>query len=89
MPRGAREGGAAFVALAAIRLRWNRALAFVWAFNIEGTADLVYAIAQGFSHSLSSELGAAYWIPSLLVPSLLVTHFMMFKLLMEPTETVR
>ena len=46
-----------------------------WGFNIWGTADLLNAFYQA-NHAglLAGQLGAAYFIPSFLVPLLLVTH---------------
>ena len=46
-----------------------------WGFNIWGTADLLNAFYQA-NHAglLAGQLGAAYFIPTLLVPLLLVTH---------------
>ena len=36
----------AFLALAAVRLRWPLALALVWLFSVEGSLDLVKAVVQ-------------------------------------------
>jgi hypothetical protein len=74
----------ALVALAAIGTRSSGAL--VWIFNIIGTADLLNAFYQGSRISLADNpgaLGAAYFIPVLGVPLLLVTHFLVFRLLMR------
>jgi hypothetical protein len=72
---------AAVLALAAIpavagNVRGNRLL--VWIFNIEGTADLVAAIALATIHDAPAYMGAAYWIPAFWVPALLVTHAITF-----------
>lgn len=72
----------ALLALAALRTRWAGAL--VWIFNIFGTADLLNAFYQGSRISLANTpgiLGAAYFIPVLAVPLLLVTHVLVFRLL--------
>jgi hypothetical protein len=37
----------AFGALGALRWRWRGALALVWLFNLEGTADFLYGYAEG------------------------------------------
>jgi len=66
----------ALLAIVALRSRWARALALVWLFNLVGTLDLVYALFQG--NRLQVQLGAAYYIPSVAVPALLVTHAMIF-----------
>ncbi len=74
----------ALVALAALRTRWSGVL--VWIFNIVGTVDLLNAFYQGSRISLAVDpgiLGAAYFIPIFGVPLLLVTHVLVFRLLMR------
>src|SRR5262249_34236502 len=60
--------------LAIIKRPW--ALGAVWVFNLWGTADLLLAIYQGqIGVGIDpSELGAAFFIPTVIVPPLLVTH---------------
>ena len=56
----------------------------VWAFNLLGTADLLYAFYNGNRTGIGLEpglQGAAYFIPTLLVPLLLITHGLVFRLL--------
>jgi hypothetical protein len=56
----------------------------VWAFNILGSADLLYAFYQGNRVGLEPGLlGAAYFIPTVLVPLLLITHGLVFRLLLR------
>ena len=74
----------AFIALAALRSRFAEPL--VWLFNIVGTLDLLNAFYQGNAISLANApgvLGAAYFIPIFGVPLLLVTHVLVFRLLMR------
>ena len=60
---------------------------FVVAFNLVGTTDLIvdyyHAIQVGLP-ALAGQLGAAYAIPILYVPLLMITHFAAFYLLMRP-----
>ena len=73
----------ALIALAAVRTRLSEPL--VWIFNIFGTADLLNAFYQGDRLSLADTpglLGAGYFIPVFGVPLLLVTHVLVFRLLM-------
>jgi hypothetical protein len=66
----------------ALRARWRLALALVWLFAIEGTVDLLYALYQGAQNDLTSyQLGVAWYIPTFLVPAALVTHALIFILL--------
>ena len=66
-----------------IRVAWATALA--WLFNLWGTADLLYAFYQGLIGVGidPAALGAAFYIPTLVVPPLLVTHAMIFWLLLR------
>jgi hypothetical protein len=75
---------AALLALAAIpavaaNVRGARLL--VWVFNVEGTVDLIDAIALATIYEASPYMGAAYWIPAFWVPALLVTHYITFVVL--------
>lgn len=79
----------ALIALAALRTRSAGAL--VWVFNLVGTADLLNAFYQGSRISLANtpgSLGAAYFIPVLGVPLLMVTHVLVFRLLMRKGPAV-
>jgi len=79
----------ALISLAALRTQWAGVL--VWIFNIFGTADLLNAFYQGSRISLADtpgSLGAEYFIPIFGVPLLLVTHVLVFKLLMRK-ETLK
>lgn len=63
----------------------------VWVFNIVGTVDLLNAFYQGnrLGIGITPGLqGAAYFIPTVLVPLLLVTHALVFRILLEPKEGV-
>jgi len=53
-----------------------------WIFNLWGSADLLNAFYQA-NHTglLAGQLGAAYFIPTLIVPLLLITHGLVFRLL--------
>lgn len=60
------------------------ALAAVWLFNTWGTADFIFAFYQGPAVQLNpGELGAAFFIVTAIVPPLLVTHFLIFRLLIQ------
>jgi hypothetical protein len=75
---------AALLALAAIPLVTNGVASgrlFVWMFNVEGTLDLIAAIALATIYDASPFMGPAYWIPAFWVPGLLVTHYIVFVVL--------
>jgi hypothetical protein len=80
----------ALIALAALRTKMATAL--IWIFNLVGTADLLNAFYQGSRISLAQTpglLGAAYFIPILGVPLLLVTHVVVFRVLVRKAAVVR
>jgi hypothetical protein len=68
-------GVLALFALIALRTGWVGAVALVWLFNIVGTVDLLNALRHV---NVAPAFGAAWYIPTFLVPVLLVTHFMIF-----------
>lgn len=70
----------AFLALAR-NLALSRAL--VWVFNIEGSLDLVAAIALATLYGAPPFMGPAYWIPAFWVPALIVTHIVTFIVLLQ------
>jgi hypothetical protein len=74
----------ALLAIAALRQAWPSAIPLVWLFNVEGTLDLVNAFYQGLRNNV--QLGAAYYIPTFAVPALLVTHAMIFAMLIRRTR---
>ena len=76
----------AFLALAFIRLRWSLAMPMVWLFNIEGTLDLFNAVFRGVINDAWNGMGATFWIPSVIVPALLVTHYIVFLILLRPVN---
>ena len=70
----------ALLALILLRTSWAGALAHVWLFNIVGTVNLLNALRHV---NVVADFGAAWYIPTLLVPALLVTHFMIFARLLK------
>ena len=73
-------GVLALLALIALRMRRGGASALVWLFNIVGTVDLLNALRH---LNVAPDFGAAWYIPTFLVPLLLVTHFMIFARLLR------
>ena len=79
-------GVLAMLALLTIRIRplfW----AFVVAFNLVGTADLIlnyYHAVQVGLPARAGEFGATYAIPIIYVPLLMITHVAAFYLLLRP-----
>ncbi len=75
----------ALLALAALNSKLSTAT--IWLFNIVGAVDLLNAYYQGNRISLvPGQLGATYVIPTLVVPLLLVTHALVFRIMLQ-TQT--
>ena len=55
-----------------------------WIFNLWGSADLLDAFYQA-NHAglLAGQLGATYFIPTFVVPLLLITHAIAFRVLLQ------
>jgi hypothetical protein len=76
--------GLAMLSIAALRSGASFALPLVWIFNIEGFVDFLNVFAQGLRYDVANApLGAAWYIPTYFVPALLVTHIMIFSLLLK------
>ena len=73
----------AILALIALRGGWGAALPLVWLFNVVGSVDLFYAVIRGITVDAQENMGAAWYIPTFIVPALLVTHFMVFARLLR------
>ena len=71
--------------LALISLSSGAGTAITWIFNLWGTADLLNAFYQANRAGLlAGQLGATYFIPTLVVPLLLITHALAFRILLTP-----
>lgn len=59
-------------------------MAAAWVFNLWGTADILNAFYQA-NHAglLAGQLGAAFFLPTLVVPLLLITHGLAFRILLQ------
>lgn len=71
----------ALAAIGALRARSRIALPLTWLFNVVGLLDLINAFYQGLTNDV--QLGPAYFIPTFIVPALVITHVMMFRMLVR------
>jgi hypothetical protein len=78
----------AIAAIIALSRRAFLAISLVWLFNVWGTVDFLFAFYQGLFgvRFNASELGAAFFIPTAVVPPLLITHGLIFWLLLRPRQ---
>jgi hypothetical protein len=70
--------------LALISLPSATGVAITWLFNLWGTADLFNAFYQA-NHAglMAGQLAATYFIPTFIVPLLLITHGLGFRILLQ------
>ena len=73
----------ALAAIPAVATRSRIARPLVWIFNVEGSVDLIAAIALATNYDAAPHMGPAYWIPAFWVPALLVTHYITFVVLLR------
>ncbi len=74
----------AILACITLSRRVFSAIVLVWMFNIWGMVDLLFAFYQGALVRLDAGmLGAAFFIPTVLVPPYLIMHGLMFWLLIR------
>jgi hypothetical protein len=70
--------------LALISLPGAAGIIITWIFSLWGTADLLNAFYQA-NHAglIAGQLGATYFIPTFVVPILLITHALAFRILLQ------
>jgi hypothetical protein len=70
--------------LALISLPSASGVVIAWIFSLWGTADLFNAFYQA-NHAgmMAGQLGATYFIPTFIVPLLLITHGLGFRILLQ------
>ena len=79
---------AAMLALLSLLLLPSAAgVAAAWIFSLWGSADILNAFYQA-NHAglLAGQLGAAFFLPTLVVPLLLITHGLAFRILLLPQK---
>jgi hypothetical protein len=76
----------ALIAIWAVMSQFKSAHYLLWVFNVVGTIDLLNAIVLATIYNAAGFMGAAYWIPAFWVPALLVTHYIVFLILLRPRD---
>jgi hypothetical protein len=82
---GAAYGDIVAAALALLTLASGRlGIVAAWVFNLWGSADILHANYEGVHLGVQAgQLGAAYFLPTFIVPLFLITHGLMFWLLLR------
>jgi hypothetical protein len=74
----------AIACLFALHARSPIAIALVWLFNIEGFIDFLFVIGQGMRLEITRFQFNGFWyVPTFWVPVLLVSHVLIFNLLLK------
>lgn len=70
--------------LSLLSLPRGAGVVMAWIFNLCGSADILNAFYQA-NHAglLAGQLGAAFFLPTLVVPLLLITHGLAFRILLQ------
>ena len=75
---------ATLASLSLVLLPRGAGIVVAWIFNWWGLADLLNAFYQANDAGLvAGQLGATYFIPTLVVPLLLITHGLIFRILLQ------
>lgn len=70
--------------LTLVSLPRGAGIVIAWIFNLWGSADLLNAFYRANDAGLmAGQLGATYFIPTLIVPLLLITHGLAFRILLQ------
>jgi hypothetical protein len=70
--------------LSLLLLRSGAGMPMVWIFNLWGSVDLLNAFYQARHAGMQAGwLGATYFIPTFIVPLLLITHGLIFRILLR------
>jgi hypothetical protein len=75
----------AFTAIAALRAQASFAIALVWVANVVGSLDLLNALTRAvfLEPRNYDQIGAFWFVPTMWVPVLLVTHYLIFSRLIR------
>jgi len=78
--------GMALLAITALKQGWASAVPLVWAFSVFGAADLINAVLTGVATVPAGQFGGMYFVPTLVVPLLLVTHVLIVLTLLRTSR---
>ena len=79
-------GSLALVAIGALRARSSVAIPLTWLQTAVGVADFANAFFQARTAGVIGDLGAAYYVPIVIVPAAIVSHAMILGLLLRRSQ---
>lgn len=74
----------AIAAMIALGFRWRVGVPLVWLYGFSAVADVINVVRLANQFNVYPQLGAGFFITSLLVPALYVTLIMMVVILLKP-----
>jgi hypothetical protein len=74
-------GGLSLLTIFALRNRWPIAIGLAWLASLVGIADFAWGNYMGIKHQV--QLGAAYYIPTVVNPAMWVAHFLILVILIR------
>jgi hypothetical protein len=77
----------AMLAVVALRGRWSIGRKAAWACTIVGAADLAIALPHAAAIGAAQYLTAQWYVPTLVVPLMIVSHAMTFRILLAGRGT--
>jgi hypothetical protein len=77
----------ALASIGALRARTSFAIPLVWVATVIGLVDFANAFVQARAAGVVSDLGAAYYVPIVIVPAAIVSHVMTLGLLVRRGAT--
>jgi len=73
----------ALAAIAALRARSRLGIPLTWIVTVVGLVDFANAFVQARTAGVVIDLGAAYYVPIIIVPAAVVSHVMTLRLLLR------
>ena len=74
----------ALISIIALRQRWAWARKLAWVCNILGSLDLAIALPHAAVIGAVKFLTVQWYVPAMVVPLMIVSHFMAFRVLFRP-----
>ena len=73
----------ALATIAALRTEARAALGLAWTFNVVGSLDILHVGLEAARFEIVEHLGAQWYVPTMVVPALIVSHALMFAILVR------